>query len=97
MCQVPLYAVVGEKEIDAASLSLMCRNDGGLLDLGALPYEARPHTQCTAHTVHLPSVHCGRRAPYVWHRYEEAINKMEVASKTGAAIAEVLSVDAVAE
>ena len=37
--KVPLYAVVGEKEIGARSLSLMCRKDGALVDLGAVPFE----------------------------------------------------------
>ena len=37
--QVPLYAVVGEKEIAAQSLSLMYRKDGGLLDLGSIAYK----------------------------------------------------------
>ena len=37
--KVPLYAVIGEKEIAGASLSLMCRKDGGLIDLGAIPYK----------------------------------------------------------
>jgi len=35
--KVPLYAVVGEKEIGSRSLSLMLRKDGSLVDLGALP------------------------------------------------------------
>ena len=37
--KVPLYAVIGEKEIAGQSLSLMCRKDGGLIDLGAIPYK----------------------------------------------------------
>jgi len=36
--KVPLYAVIGEKEIAAQTLSLMCRKDGGLIDVGAIPY-----------------------------------------------------------
>jgi len=37
--KVPLYSVVGEKEIGGRSLSFMCRKDGGLIDLGEIPLE----------------------------------------------------------
>jgi len=37
--KVPVYAVIGEKEIEGRSLSLMARKDGGLVDLGTLPFE----------------------------------------------------------
>ena len=37
--KVPLYAVVGEREIAGQSLSFMYRKDGALLDLGAIPYQ----------------------------------------------------------
>jgi len=60
--KVPLYAVVGEKEIAGRSLSLMCRKDGGLIDLGEIPMQ-------------------------------EAINKMELASKSSASAVDVLLVD----
>ena len=36
--KVPLYAVVGEKEVNAKSLSFMYRKDGDLLDLGEIPF-----------------------------------------------------------
>ena len=57
--KVPLYAVIGEKEIAGKSLSLMCRKDGGLVDIGEIPFK-------------------------------EAVAKMEVASKSGAAAVDVL-------
>merc|ERR1719183_755683 len=60
--KVPLYAVVGEKEIAGRSLSLMCRKDGGLVDLGEIPMQ-------------------------------QAIAKMELASKSGADAVDVLLVD----
>merc|ERR1719163_1522026 len=36
--KVPLYAVIGEKEIGSKSLSLQYRKDGGLVDLGELAF-----------------------------------------------------------
>ena len=36
---MPLYSVVGEKEIGNRSLSFMCRKDGGLVDLGEIPLD----------------------------------------------------------
>jgi len=60
--KVPLYAVVGEKEIAGRSLSLMCRKDGGLVDLGEIPMQ-------------------------------DAINRMEVASKSTMSAVDVLLVD----
>ena len=57
--KVPLYAVIGEREIAAESLSFMYRKEGELLDLGAVPYK-------------------------------EAINKLELASKSGAAFVDLM-------
>jgi len=37
--KVPLYAVVGEKEVEARSLSFMCRKDGGLVNVGEIPLD----------------------------------------------------------
>ena len=61
--KVPCYAVVGAKEIEARSLSIMCRKEGAdgveLVDVGAIPYK-------------------------------QAINGMELASKSGSAAVDVL-------
>ena len=57
--KVPLYAVIGEREIEAQSLSFMYRKEGTLLDLGVLPYK-------------------------------QAINILELASKSGAAFVDLL-------
>ena len=46
--KVPLYAVIGEKEVAAKSLSFMCRKEGTLLDLGEIPYAAAVATMAEA-------------------------------------------------
>jgi len=61
--KVPCYAVIGAKEIESESLSIMCRKEGSegveLVDVGAV-------------------------------EYKQAINQMELASKSGASAIDVL-------
>lgn len=59
--KIPLYAVVGAKEIESRSLSFMYRKNGELLDLGTIPLE-------------------------------DAMNALEVASKSGASAVDTMLV-----
>jgi len=48
--KVPLYAVIGEQEIAQRSLSIQCRKDGGLVDLGEIPYDTAVSAMALAST-----------------------------------------------
>jgi len=54
--KVPLYAVIGEKEIEARSLSLMCRKNGGLVDVGSLPMDVAIDKMARASTEYVANV-----------------------------------------